>query len=118
SGVVRDGSVVYVTLQFIGYAKEIGRKGNLVVALDLCTHRVLWRSADIVSNSAMLLVGDAIITGYGFTAEPDFLIVLDRWTGAQVQKLTLPKGPDDLRIANGTLFVRLYDGYASIPLRL
>src|SRR5262249_62031057 len=57
TGVLRAGNVVYATLQFNGYAKEIRGKGNLVVALDLCTHDVRWRTADLVSNAAMILQG-------------------------------------------------------------
>jgi hypothetical protein len=117
TGLLRVDDVVYATLQFNGYAKEIGGEGNLVVAVDLCSHRVLWRSADLVSNAAILVHGDALITGYGFTSEPDSLTVLDRFTGSVVQRLTLPRSPDELRLADGALFVRLYDGYARIPLR-
>src|SRR5262249_39451080 len=86
TGVLRAGNVVYATLQFNGYAKEIRGKGNLVVALDLCTHAIRWRTADMVSNAAMILHGDLLITGYGFTAESHHISYLNRFTGAVVLK--------------------------------
>jgi len=117
TGLVRDGNAVYATLQFNGHARATHRKGNLVAMLDLCEHRVVWRSADLTSNAAIALRGDALITGYGFTAEPDSLTALNRWTGARLQRIPLPRTPSELRIRNGTLYVRLYDGYAIVPLR-
>jgi hypothetical protein len=117
SGVVRKGDAAYATLQWNGYAAEIRGRGNVVVALDLCAHTTLWTSANLSSNAALLLHGDTLITGYGFTAEKHYLEILNRWTGAEVQRLPLPKSPDDLRVKDGTLYVHLYDGYAAIPLR-
>lgn len=116
TGVLRAGNIVYATLQFNGYAKEIRGKGNLVVALDLCTHAVRWRTADMVSNAAMIAHGDLLITGYGFTAESHHLSYLNRYTGAVLLKENLPKSPEDMRLKDGKLYVRLYDGYLVKPL--
>ncbi|MDW8282128.1 MAG: hypothetical protein RMK29_10475 [Myxococcales bacterium] len=118
SGLEREDGTVYATLQFNGYAHEIGRRGNRVLALDLCTHTVRWRSPDLWSNAALLLYRDYLITGYGFTREPAHVRVLNRWTGEPVQVLPLPKAPRDLRLQGGKLYVRLYDGYAAFPLRV
>lgn len=116
SGLQRDHQAVYAALQFNGYAKEIGNKGNLVLGLDLCAHKVAWRSRDLASNAALLLYRDYLITGYGFTKELSRLFVLNRWTGNPAQLISLPKSPSDLRVQEGKLFVRLYDGYAAFPL--
>lgn len=112
SGIVRDGAIVYASLQFNGYAKEIGRRGNLVVALDLAKHTVLWTSPDLVSNASMFVRGPYLVTGYGFTAEPDFVYVLDRATGKVVQKLKVPTGPAEMAVTAERLYVRTYDGYS------
>jgi hypothetical protein len=117
TGVVRDGDRVYLLLQFNGYAREIKGKGNLILAGDLCRHRVVWRSSNLVSNAPVLLRGEYLITGYGFSKEKDWLYVLDRRTGRTVQKLALPKSVDALRASEDQLFARLYDGYAVLPFR-
>ncbi len=53
--------------------------------------------------------GDALIAGYGFTAEPDWLYVLDRKTGAVVQKLRLASGPEYVIARGDRVFVRCYN---------
>lgn len=116
TGLIRIDDVVYVTVQYNGYAKEVNGKGNLVAAFDLCAHNRLWKSPDLTSNAAMLVHGDYLVTGYGFTSEKRFLFVLNRWSGRVVQKIGLPKSPEELRIHDGRLFVRLYDGYAVFPI--
>jgi hypothetical protein len=113
AGIVRDGSSVFLLLQFNGYARETGGRGNLVLAGDLCSHSVAWRSRDMVSNAPAMLLGEYLVTGYGFTREADWLYVLDRRTGHEVQRLRLPKAPEELRLSHGRLFVKIYDGYAT-----
>ena len=118
AGLVRDGDRVYLQLQFNGYAKEIKGQGNLIIAGDLCGHRLAWRSPNLVSNAPLLVLGEYLITGYGFTKEADWLFVLDRRTGKVIQKLSLPKAPEAMRATESQLFVRLYDGYAVFALCL
>lgn len=116
TAVLRDGDHVFVNLNFNGYASEVDGKGNLVVALDLGTHTEIWRSPNMVSNGAMMMVNELLVTGYGFTSEKHFLIALDAATGRTVQKIDLPKSPGDLARKGGTLYVRIYDGYVEIPI--
>jgi hypothetical protein len=87
TSLVRSGSAVWVELSFNGYSKEFPRGGNRVVALDLCEGRVVWKSNDVVSNGGLLLVGDYLVTAFGFTSEKRFVHVLDAYTGKLVQKL-------------------------------
>jgi hypothetical protein len=54
---------------------------------------VVWRSPNLVSNHRVWILGDYLVTGYGFSDERDYLFVLNKWTGAVVQKLPLPKAP-------------------------
>lgn len=116
SGVVRDGDVAYVQLGWNGYAREANGKGNFVAAVDLAAGKLLWRTPDMTSNAAMLVVGAYLVTGYGFTKEKAALHAFDRKTGALVQSLPLPKSPADIVRTNDGLVVRLYDGYAKVPL--
>jgi len=55
------------------------------------------------------VIGDWVVCGYGFTAEPDALFVLDRATGKTAARVPLPSGPAQLVLKDGTLFVRTYD---------
>ena len=48
-------------------------------------------------------------SGYGFTAEPDFLFVLDMKTGEVVEKTKVKSGPEVILDKSGELYVRTYD---------
>lgn len=53
--------------------------------------------------------GAYLVTGYGFTGEPDWLYLLSRATGAIVSRTKLRSGPDAIVEKNGRHYVRTYD---------
>jgi hypothetical protein len=87
SALVRSGSAVWLSLSFNGYTREFPRGGNRIVALDLCEGRVVWQSKDATSNGGLLLLGDYLLSPFGFTSERRFVFVLDARSGSVVQKL-------------------------------
>lgn len=105
-----EGEVLYVSHGHRTYARSSKGKNAYISALDLKTGELLWRSAPLVANAAnFVIVGGHIVTGYGFTAEPDFLYVLERATGKTVGKAKVKSGPDYLFYRSGKLYVRCYD---------
>jgi hypothetical protein len=89
TSLVRSGSAVWLSVTFNGYTKEFPKGGNRIVALDLCTGRVVWQSKDAMSNGGLLLFGDYLISPFGFTSEPRFVYVLDARSGKVIQKLPI-----------------------------
>jgi hypothetical protein len=87
TSLVRSGSAVWLGVGFNGYAREFPKGGNRVIAVDLCEGKIAWKSPDSRSNSSLLLLGDYLVTAYGFTNERRFVFVLDAHSGALVQKL-------------------------------
>jgi hypothetical protein len=87
SALVRSGSAAWLTVGFNGYTAEFPKGGNRIVALDLCSGRVVWRSKDAMSNGGLLLLDDYLISPYGFTSERRYVYVLDSHSGTVVQKL-------------------------------
>ena len=87
TSLVRSDSAVWLAVGFNGYAREFPKGGNRVIAVDLCEGKVVWSSPDARSNSSLLLLGDYLVTAYGFTTERRFVFVLDARSGAVVQKL-------------------------------
>jgi hypothetical protein len=51
-----------------------------------------------------------LVTGYGFTAEPDFLYLLDRKTGRVLDRLELPTAPEVVKLRGNRVHVRTHDG--------
>ncbi len=103
------GGTLYLALAINGYAKEVGGKTGYVVAFDAASGRVLWSSEPLTSNANLLVAGRSIVAGYGFTAEPDFLFVLDAARGGAEQKLPLKSGPSAIVGKGDKVFVRTYD---------
>ena len=106
---VRDG-VLFVCTGHGTYAKSSGGLTGYLSALDVKSGDLLWRSDAVVCNARNFLYEDGyIIAGYGFTAEPDFMYVVDAKNGKTVQKLRIKSGPDFILRKGSQLFVRTYD---------
>lgn len=106
---VADG-VLYVSTGHRTYASSSGGRNAYLTALDLGSGALLWRSRPLVCNAQnFLLLEDAMVCGYGFTAEPDYLFVLDRASGKVVQRLKLKTGPSYIMRQKDRLLVRTYN---------
>lgn len=103
-----DGGALYVCNGGGSYAKEVKGKKGFLSALDATTGRLLWRSEPLVCNATFVLAGDYLVTGYGFTAEPDFLFLVRRADGKVVQRVKLDTGPDEIRIKGNRILVEAY----------
>lgn len=106
---VEDG-VLYLCTYHMTYASSTAGNNAFLTAVALGTGELLWQSEPLVCNTRNFLLRDGwIISGYGFTAEPDSLFVLDAKTGEAVAKKKLASGPEVILEKGGTLFVRTYD---------
>ena len=104
----RDG-VLYTCQGGGSYAREVFGKKSYLTAIDPTDGALLWRSAPLVCNANFVMLGSHIVSGYGFTDEPDFLFVIDRTTGKTVTRRKLASGPSHLIVDGKHLFVRTYD---------
>lgn len=101
--------VLYAELGHRTYSSAQPHTGYLV-AIDINTGELLWRSADLVSNSRnFAVIGDSVVTGYGFTDEPDFLYILNKNNGKVQQKIPVASAPDYFIPEDGYLHVITYD---------
>ncbi len=105
----RDG-VLYVSISHNTYASAT-QGNNARVYSYSARGEQLWESPPLVSNAHnFLLIGDVLLTGYGFTKEPDFLYQLSRHTGEVLAKTPLKSGPERLALDElGALHVRTYN---------
>lgn len=102
--------VLYLSVAHSTYAKSSMGKNAWITAVDLATGAWRWQSDPLVCNaSEFVVLGDHLVCGYGFTAEPDAVTVLDRGTGATVAKVKVKSGPEHLVLKDGRLYVRTYD---------
>lgn len=102
--------ILYLSVFHTTYAQSAPHNGYLM-ALDMKhDFKVLWKSEPLTINSYNFeIVGDTIVCGYGFTAEPDYLYLVDRNTGKRVDTIKLKTGPDYFYAIGDKLYVRTYD---------
>ena len=103
-----DG-VIYVSVGHNGYA-FVEPRSSYIVAIDADTLGTIWRSDALVSNALNFkIVDDTIICGYGFTAEDDYIYLLDRYTGETEDRIKVRTGPDQFEVVGSTLYAATYD---------
>ena len=105
-----EGGILYVSHSHNTYAESSNNMNAYITAIDLSDMSVLWRSDALVCNSNdFLIVDNVIISGYGFTAEPDFLYQIDRNTGKTIDKTLLKSAPEYIIKKDSILYVRTYN---------
>jgi hypothetical protein len=104
------GRTLYVSHFHRTYARSSGGQNAYVAALDLDRGELTWRSEPLSCNAGNFVVTeDHVICGYGFTAEPDHLVLLDRGTGRTLSRTPVKTGPDWVLLRGDVLFLRTYD---------
>jgi hypothetical protein len=104
-----DG-VLYVETAHSTYAYSSYGLNAYLNAISLKTKKLLWRSPALVANAAnFVLAGNVIVSGYGFTKEPDYLYALDRRNGHVLARLLVPSAPERIAIHGRRLDVDTYD---------
>lgn len=107
--VERDG-VLYVSNSHLTYARESRGMNAYLTGIRAGTDGVLWRSVPLVANSFTFeVIGDFVVSGYGFTGERDYLYVLNRVTGEVVQRIALRTAPEYILRKGDRLYVRGYN---------
>jgi hypothetical protein len=102
--------VLYVETAHSTYAKSSYGLNAYLNAVDLKTMKLRWRSPALVANAGnFVLRGETLISGYGFTSEPDYLYAMDRRTGRVQSRLLLPSSPERIARHGNLLTVDTYD---------
>ena len=108
--VMLEDDILYIQHTGEGYADGFNGQNAYISAISLKDNQILWTTKPLTSNSRNFIIsGNSIITGYGFTDEPDFLYVIDKFSGTRVQTLKLKTGPDYIIEKDGLIYVRTYN---------
>lgn len=104
-----DNGVLYVATGHYTYAASSPHNGY-ITAIDLEDFHVIWKTAPLTCNSLSFeVIGDAIVCGYGFTDEDDFLYILDKKTGMVQESIPLKTAADYIYQQDDILYVHTYD---------
>lgn len=111
------GRLLVVQTSHLGYASDSADRNGYLTAIDLATGKVRWRSPSLVANARNFIVVDGmIVSGYGFTAEKDWLYLTDPKTGRVRDRLALPSMAERLTRSGDRIVARCYD--AKVVVRL
>lgn len=110
--VVKDGILYFSIGGLDGFD---GGQNCYIVAIDTRTDETVWVSKPNTCNSNnFLIIDNSIVCGYGGTGKPDFVNVLNRFTGVQKQHIRVATAPSWFALGNdGKLYVSLYDTHIS-----
>ena len=113
--VVKDGILYFSISGLMGF--DHGQNAYLV-AIDISTDKTLWVSKPNTCNSDnFLIIDNSIVCGFGDSGKPDFINVLNRFTGVQKQQLWVANAPNWLAIgSDGRLYVSLYDKHVAFKI--
>ena len=123
-----DGDRLYVNHSHSTYAASSRGVNAYITALRIPDGAMLWRSQPLVHNGhnfALVPTSDdpatnrpVLITGYGFTAELDWMYVLDAETGAVLNKTKVLSGPEYIVPQGEIVYVRAYNRDYAFRLQL
>ena len=110
--VVKEGILYFSISGLMGFDKG---QNAYVVAIDISTDKTLWVSKPNTCNSDnFLIIDNSIVCGFGDSGKPDFINVLNRFTGVQKQQLWVASAPQWLALgSDGRLYVSLYDKHVA-----
>jgi outer membrane protein assembly factor BamB len=102
--------LLFVETAHSTYAKSSSGQNAYLNAVDLKTRKLRWRTSALVANAGnFVLLNNSIVSGYGFTDEPDYLYAIDRATGRVKGRLLLPSSPERIARHGDVLTVDTYD---------
>ena len=106
---VIENDILYISHGHFTYSSSSFGQNAYISAINLNDYKIIWTTQPLSCNSTFSLIGNAIVSGYGFTAEPDYLYVIDKLNGVRVQQISLTSGPEYIIRQNNNLFVRTYN---------
>jgi hypothetical protein len=109
--------VLYVCNGGGSYAREVFGKKGFATAIDLASGTLRWRSDPLRCNATFAVTGTHLVTGYGFTAEPDYVYLLRMADGETVTRHKLASGPDTITLDGDRVRVETYGHIYDFELR-
>ena len=87
------------------YCEQVKCRCSELVAIDPALKQKVWQTPHLISNNIFIAADGWIFCGYGFTAEPDFLYLVERNSGLVGPAQPLDSAPEYLELQDGILAV-------------
>ena len=114
--VVKDGILYFSECTLT--APDKNSQGNYLVAVDINTDETIWMSKPrTVNSSNFLIVDNSIICGLGGSGIPDYIYVLNRYTGVKTHEYWIPTAASWFAIGEDkNLYVTLYEKHEAFKI--
>ena len=104
------GRTLVVQTAHLGYASGSANRNGYLTGIELDTGRVRWRSPSLVANAGnFVLTRGLVVSGYGFTAERDWLYLVDPAPRRGRDPPRRPAAPQENPGRGGRIGGRAYD---------
>ena len=100
---------VYFNQACRSYSKEQGGNCSYLFSYNIKNKSIDWKSNNLCSNGIFLVEKDFIISAYGFTAEKDFVYLINRTNGQIIDKYKVNSDPQYMEVYNNKLYVVDYN---------
>lgn len=90
------------------YSDEVDGACSYLVRVNPEREALEWRTPPLTSNNIFIFHGPYVISGYGFTAEPDALYLIDQESGSILTEADLDSAHEYLEVKNDILHVVTY----------
>lgn len=104
---LHDGAL-YFNEACATYSDEAEGQCSYLVRVDPEYREVDWRTPALTSNNIFIFADPYVVAGYGFTAEDDFLYLVEQRTGRIADRSELDSAHEYLEVQDGTLYVVTY----------
>lgn len=106
--VIIEGNIMYIVFATNTYKESTKGETGYIAAIDLRNDETIWTTQPMTAGWKMAIEGNSIITGYGMTDEPDYVHVVDKYSGQRVQRIWVKKSPSYVVIQGRKAYVRTY----------
>lgn len=100
-----QGGTLFFNEACQSYSREAEGRCSALVGVDPARGEVVWRTGPLVSNDIFLPHRGVLISGYGFTSEPDSLFLVSQATGEILARAGLDSAHSYLEVVDGELVV-------------
>ena len=114
--VVKDGVLYFSECAMT--APDKNSQGYYLVAVDINTDETLWISKPrTVNSSNFLIIDNSIVCGVGGSGIPDYIYVLNRYTGVKTREYWIPTAATWFAIGEDkNLYVTLYEKHVAFKI--
>lgn len=115
---VVENGILYISHSHRTYAKSSNGANGFISAIRINDNKLLWRTSSLVSNARNFqILGNVIVSGYGFTGEKDYLYQINKQTGKTVDRIVLKDAPDYIDLQKNGFLVYGYSHLTSFLIK-